>query len=170
MGASGAAANARAFGNCTTAWCGLAGGEGCDAPQTRKRLNGFPEKASRKPQVIPASTAVGGIETVPKLAITIACENYDRVQAIRSGQVEISGCDVNFLQIPPEELFFRAYRHQEFDVAELSMSSYLLALSRGTAPYHAIPVFMSRLFRHSAIYIRTDSGIKGREEIGRAHV
>jgi 4,5-dihydroxyphthalate decarboxylase len=100
-----------------------------------------------------------------KLAITIACENYDRVQAIRSGQVEVSGCDVNFLQTPPEELFFRAYRHQEFDVAELSMSSYLLALSRGIAPYHAIPVFMSRLFRHSAIYIRTDRGIKRPEDL-----
>lgn len=100
-----------------------------------------------------------------KLAITIACENYDRVQAIRSGQVEVSGCDVNFLQTSPEELFFRAYRHGEFDVAELSMSSYLLSLSRGLTRYQAIPVFISRLFRHSAIYIRTDRGIKRPEDL-----
>lgn len=94
-----------------------------------------------------------------KLAITIACENYDRVQPIRRGEVEISGCEINFLDMGPEELFFRAYRHREFDVAELSMSSYLLGTSRGTAPYVAVPVFLSRLFRHSAIYIRTDRGI-----------
>jgi 4,5-dihydroxyphthalate decarboxylase len=105
------------------------------------------------------------MENMAKLAITIACENYDRVQAIRSGHVEVSGCDVNFLQTPPEELFFRAYRHEEFDLAELSMSSYLLGLSRGTTPYYAIPVFMSRLFRHSAIYIRTDRGIKRPEDL-----
>lgn len=100
-----------------------------------------------------------------KLAITIACENYDRVQPIRTGQVEIPGCDVNFLGMGPEELFFRAYRHCEFDIAELSMSSYLLATSRGTAPYVAVPVFLSRLFRHSAIYIRTDRAIERPEDL-----
>ena len=94
-----------------------------------------------------------------KLSVTVACEQYDRVQAIRDGHVDIAGCDVNFLELPPEELFFRAYRHREFDIAEISMSSYLLGLSRGDTPYLAIPVFLSRLFRHSAIYIRTDRGI-----------
>ena len=94
-----------------------------------------------------------------KLSLTVACEQYDRVQAIRDGHVEITGCTVNFLELPPEELFFRAYRHREFDISEISMSSYLLGLSRGDSPYFAIPVFLSRLFRHSAIYIRTDRGI-----------
>jgi hypothetical protein len=69
-----------------------------------------------------------------KLAITIACEKYDRVQAIRSGRVEMSGCDVNFLELGPEELFFRAYRHQEFDVAELSMRLVLARLIAGQYP------------------------------------
>lgn len=100
-----------------------------------------------------------------KLSLTVACEQYDRVQAIRDGHVEIQGCEVNFLELPPEELFFRAYRHREFDISEISMSSYLLGLSRGDAPYLAIPVFLSRLFRHSAIYIRTDRGITRPEDL-----
>lgn len=95
-----------------------------------------------------------------KLPITIACEHYDRVQAIRDGRVEVAGCDVNFLELGPEELFFRALRNQEFDVCELSMSSYLVGVAKGNAPYVAIPVFLSRVFRHSAIYIRTDRGIE----------
>ena len=94
-----------------------------------------------------------------RLAITIACEHYDRVQAIRDGRVEVAGCDVNFMELGPEELFFRALRNQEFDVCELSMSSYLVGVANGNAPYVAIPVFLSRVFRHSAIYIRTDRGI-----------
>ena len=100
-----------------------------------------------------------------KLSVTVACEHYDRVQAIRDGHVEISGCTVNFLELPPEELFFRAYRHREFDISEISMSSYLLGLSRGDSPYFAMPVFLSRLFRHSAIYVRTDRGIKGPRDL-----
>ena len=100
-----------------------------------------------------------------KLSVTVACEHYDRVQAIRDGHVEISGCTVNFLELPPEELFFRAYRHREFDISEISMSSYLLGLSRGDSPYFAMPVFLSRLFRHSAIYVRTDRCIKGPQDL-----
>jgi 4,5-dihydroxyphthalate decarboxylase len=102
---------------------------------------------------------------MPKLRVTVACERYDRVQAIRDGDVQIEGCEVNFLELPPEELFFRAYRHREFDISEISMSSYLLGLSRGDSPYFAIPVFLSRLFRHSAIYIRTDRGIERPEDL-----
>ncbi|MHC0054684.1 ABC transporter substrate-binding protein [Actibacterium sp. D379-3] len=102
---------------------------------------------------------------MPKLSLTIACENYDRVQPIRRGEVDIQGCEVNFLELGPEELFFRALRHGEFDVAELSLSSYLLGVSRGKNPYIAVPVFLSRLFRHSAIYIRNDRGITRPEDL-----
>jgi 4,5-dihydroxyphthalate decarboxylase len=96
-----------------------------------------------------------------KLAITVASGKYDRTEAIRDGRIGIEGCDVNYMTLGPEELFFRAYRNQEFDVCELSMSSYIMSLSRGVrTPYVAIPVFVSRTFRHSAIYIREDRGIK----------
>jgi 4,5-dihydroxyphthalate decarboxylase len=101
-----------------------------------------------------------------KLPITLACGDYDRVHAIRDGRVSIEGCDVNFLTLDPEELFFRAYRNQEFDVCELSLSSYMLSLSRNTeTPYVAIPVFISRTFRHSAIYIRNDRGIVSPQDL-----
>ncbi|MFW7341570.1 ABC transporter substrate-binding protein [Pollutimonas sp. H1-120] len=101
-----------------------------------------------------------------KLSITLACGDYDRVQAIRDGRVLIEGCDLNFMTMGPEELFFRAYRNEEFDVCELSLSSYILNLSRGVEmPYVAIPVFISRTFRHSAIYIRTDCGIDSPEDL-----
>jgi 4,5-dihydroxyphthalate decarboxylase len=102
---------------------------------------------------------------VAKLPITIACGDYDRVRAIKDGLVRVEGCEVTFLPLEPEELFFRAFRHEEFDVAEMSMGSYISAVARKDAAYIAIPVFPSRMFRHSSIYIRTDRGIASPKDL-----
>jgi 4,5-dihydroxyphthalate decarboxylase len=94
------------------------------------------------------------------LELSLSVCNYDRTAAIFDGRAPIEGCDVNAVALEPEESFHRAFRFHEFDVTEISMSSYLMTLSRGEAHYVAIPAFVSRLFRHSSIYIRTDRGIK----------
>ena len=96
-----------------------------------------------------------------RLPITIATWDYDRVRAITDGRVQIEGCDVNYITMPVEECFERAFFHGEFEVAEIGFSPFLIALSRGPTPYVAVPVFLSRMFRHSAVYIRTDRGIAG---------
>ena len=95
-----------------------------------------------------------------QIPITLACGDYDRVRGIRDGRIAIEGCAVTFLPMEPEEIFFRAFRYQEFDVCELSMSSHLRATDSGQSGYVGIPAFVSRLFRHSGIYIRTDRGIR----------
>lgn len=100
-----------------------------------------------------------------KLPITIASWNYDRVQPVIDGRVHVEGCEVNYLALRPEETFHRAYINREFDVSEIGLSPYIISVSRGEADYVAVPVFLSRLFRHSAIYIRTDRGIKGPEDL-----
>jgi 4,5-dihydroxyphthalate decarboxylase len=61
--------------------------------------------------------------------------------------------------MPVEETFFRMLRHQEFDVAEMSLSSYVMSLFRPDPPFIAIPVFPSRAFRHSSIFVNAASGI-----------
>jgi 4,5-dihydroxyphthalate decarboxylase len=94
------------------------------------------------------------------LPVTIGCGNSDRARAIRDGRVAIEGCAINFIALEPEEVFFRAFRYEEFDITELSFSSYVLSMSKGECPYIAIPAFISRAFRHGGIYIRTDRGIK----------
>src|SRR5262245_13865104 len=96
-----------------------------------------------------------------RIPLTVATWDYDRVRALTDGRVRIEGCDVNYLTMPVEECFERAYFHGEFDIAEIGFSPYLIALSQGITPYVAIPVFLSRMFRHSAVYIRTDRGIEG---------
>ena len=95
-----------------------------------------------------------------EVPITIACGNYDRTRAIIDGRVKVEGCAVNYLPLYPEEIFHRAFKFQEFDVSELSFSSYLRTID--TSPYIGIPAFVSRIFRHSGIYIRTDAASKRR--------
>ncbi len=95
-----------------------------------------------------------------KLRLTLACWAYDRVAALASGEVEAAGIDLVFLAQPVEETFFRMLRHREFDVAELSLSSYAVALERGDPAFIAIPVFPSRFFRHSCIFVSARSGIR----------
>jgi len=101
-----------------------------------------------------------GEERMVEVPITIACGNYDRTAAIRDGRVKVDGCAVTYLPLYPEEIFHRAFKFQEFDVSELSFSSYLRTVAAGTSPYIGIPAFVSRIFRHSGIYIRTDAGIR----------
>ena len=93
------------------------------------------------------------------LDLTLGCWDYDRVTALIDGRVRPEGINLRFLNMIVEETFFRMLRHQEFDVSEMSMSSYLVSLTKLERPFVAIPVFPSRFFRHSCIYVNADAGI-----------
>ncbi|MBS98252.1 MAG: 4,5-dihydroxyphthalate decarboxylase [Oceanospirillaceae bacterium] len=94
-----------------------------------------------------------------KLKLSLAMGDYDRTRPIHDGRIQIDGVDpISFLQ-SPEEMFFNAFRHQTCDISEISLSSYCVSLTRDNPPYVAIPVFLSRAFRHSSVYIRNDRGI-----------
>lgn len=94
-----------------------------------------------------------------KLNLSIAVGNYDRIRPLVDGEVQIDGVDPIFMLQDPEEIFFRAFRHADYDICELSLSSYSVKTAAGTSPYIAVPVFPSRAFRHTSIYIRNDRGI-----------
>lgn len=90
------------------------------------------------------------------LQLGIAVGDYDRMRPLVDGAVAIDGVDPQFMLLDPEEIFFRAFRHADFDVCELSLSSTSVKIAAGDCPYIGIPVFPSRAFRHSSIYVRTD--------------
>ena len=100
-----------------------------------------------------------------RLQLSIAIGDYDRVRPIEDGRVPIDGCEPLIMHLEPEEVFFRAFRQEAFDVCELSISTFALRTARGDNPYVGVPVFPSRAFRHTAIYIRTDRGIKGPKDL-----
>jgi 4,5-dihydroxyphthalate decarboxylase len=91
--------------------------------------------------------------------INFGCWDYDRMVPLIDGRVRPDGIDLNFLNLPVEETFFRMLRYQEFDAAEMSLSSYVVSRFRPEQPFVAIPVFPSRFFRHCSIYVNSDAGI-----------
>jgi 4,5-dihydroxyphthalate decarboxylase len=92
--------------------------------------------------------------------LSLAVCDYDRTRAIFDGRAKVEGCNITAVALEPEESFHRAFKFNEFDISEISMSSYMMTAARGEAHYVALPAFVSRLFRHSGIYIRTDRSIK----------
>lgn len=94
-----------------------------------------------------------------KLNLTLALGDYDRTQALKSGAVKPEGVELNILTLGPEEIFYRMGRFREFDACEFSLSTYTIRRGRGE-PLIAIPVFPSRMFRHSSIFIRDGAGIR----------
>jgi 4,5-dihydroxyphthalate decarboxylase len=100
-----------------------------------------------------------------KLRLSVAMGDYDRTRPIADGRVAIDGVAPNCMFLSPEEMFFRAFRHQAFDISELSLSSYAISVARGDPHYVAVPVFLSRAFRHTSAYVRTDKGIARPEDL-----
>jgi 4,5-dihydroxyphthalate decarboxylase len=99
------------------------------------------------------------------LRLSLAIGDYDRIRPIADGTVRIDGVDPIMSILDPEEIFFRAFKYADFDICELSLSSYTVKTAKGDSPYIAVPVFPSRAFRHTSVYIRTDRGITKPEDL-----
>jgi 4,5-dihydroxyphthalate decarboxylase len=91
-----------------------------------------------------------------KLRLSVALGDYDRTRALSDGSVQIDGVEPVVMNLSPEEIFFRAFRFAEFDISELSLSSFTVKTAAGDCPYVGVPAFLSRAFRHTSIYVRTD--------------
>lgn len=100
-----------------------------------------------------------------RLALSFACGDYDRTRALHEGTLQPDGIELHSLRLPVEETFFRMMRHREFDVAEMSLSSYAVSLQADEPPFVALPVFTSRMFRHGGIYCHAGAGVDGPEDL-----
>jgi len=100
------------------------------------------------------------------LRLTLATSEYDHTRDLVTGVVPIEGVDPVWLQLQVEEVFHRFVRHREWDVSELSFAKYCALTSQGDRSLIAIPVFTSRVFRHSAMFVRADSGITTPSQLG----
>ena len=98
--------------------------------------------------------------------ITIGMRDYDHCRALASGRVKVDGVDLKFVNIsPPSQIFLRMLQDEEFDASEMSLSNYMIALGKGDRRFIAIPVFPSRVFRHSYVWINTRAGIQKPQDL-----
>ena len=100
-----------------------------------------------------------------KLFLTVACGDYDRTKTLQDGSVQPEGIRLNYLPLQAEEIFWRMGSHREFDASEMSLSNQITMVSRGNPPFVAIPIFPSRFFRHSCVFINVDSGIQKPQDL-----
>lgn len=100
-----------------------------------------------------------------KLRLTLACWDYDRTRPLIDGRVQPEGVDLDIKVLRPREAFARMLDNKEFEVSELSLGSYVTLKGRGTCPFVAVPVALSKIFRHSCIYVRTDARIRTPQDL-----
>lgn len=99
------------------------------------------------------------------IRLSMATSSYDHVRDIVCGRVRPEGIELTTMELPVEEIFFRMFSFAEWDLSEFSMAKYVAMIGAGTAPFHAIPVFPSRVFRQSAFYVRADGPVRGPEDL-----
>ena len=102
---------------------------------------------------------------MPDLRLSMASGSYDHVRDLLSGCVRADGIELIAMELPIEEIFFRTFSFREWDISEFSMAKYASLVGSGNAPFTAIPVFPSRVFRQSAIYVAAASGIRAPEDL-----
>ncbi|MGH6664899.1 MAG: ABC transporter substrate-binding protein, partial [Pseudolabrys sp.] len=120
------------------------------------------------------ASKVGGAEREPemivsggtaRLHLTLATTDYDHVRDLMNGVVTAEGIVLTGFVLPVEEIFFRFIKNREWDVSELSFGKFIGYASQADSPFVGIPVFPSRVFRHSAFYVRADRGIKSPKDL-----
>ena len=99
------------------------------------------------------------------LPLTLACWDYDRTRPLIDGLVKPKGIDLKVEVLRPRQMFPRMLENQEFHASELSLASYASLIGRGECPFVAIPVALSKFFRHSCIYVRKGSGIRTPQDL-----
>ena len=98
--------------------------------------------------------------------ITIGMRDYDHTRALADGRVNIAGFDLKFVNLtPPSQIFLRMLHDEEFDASEMSLSNFMVAIGKGDQRFVALPVFPSRVFRHSCLWINTKAGIAKPEDL-----
>lgn len=100
-----------------------------------------------------------------RLRLSLAISEYDHVRDLVSGALRAEGIELTPLALDVEEIFWRFSRFQEWDVSEMSLGAYVSARSHGDESMVAIPVFPSRVFRHSAFYVATGSDMERLEQL-----
>jgi 4,5-dihydroxyphthalate decarboxylase len=99
------------------------------------------------------------------LKLKFACGEYDRTIPFRTGDVKPRDIELEYTPQAPELTFLQQLRDKRYDVSEMSMSAYTQMRVKGNDDFIALPVFPSRVFRHSALYVRTNSEIRHPQQL-----
>ena len=98
--------------------------------------------------------------------LTIGCRDYDHTRALADGRVKVDGIDLKFVNLsPPSQIFLRMLHDEAYDASEMSLSNYMIALGKEDRRFIAIPVFPSRVFRHSYVWVHAQADIQKPQDL-----
>src|SRR5207302_6272684 len=100
-----------------------------------------------------------------KIPLSLAIGEYDHVRDVLDGTVPVAGVELTVLRLPVEEMFHRFVVHGEFDVSEASFAKVVALIAQDDRRFVPLPVFPSRVFRHSSIYVRANGEITRPEDL-----
>ena len=100
-----------------------------------------------------------------KTVLQVGLARNDRMLPLLNGDVSLEGYILDFAQAEPNEIFWRALKEGDFDIAEMSLAAHAILTSRGESPFVGVPVFTSRMFRHGSIFVSRDSGILSPQQL-----
>jgi 4,5-dihydroxyphthalate decarboxylase len=121
-----------------------------------------PHRNRRRQRLVSRGVSVA----LTKVPVTFACGPYDRMEALSLGIVQPEGIELRYISVQsPPELFARMVKTRSFDVSEMSLAHYFAMRLRDKAPFIAIPVFPSRMFRHGYVFINKRSGIDSPQDL-----
>ena len=99
------------------------------------------------------------------LSLTLALGQYDHTRDVTDGTVPVEGISLRTLTLSIEEIFYRFTIHREWDVSEMSTGKYLALRGQDDNSIQALPVFISRAFRHSMFYVKTGGAIRRPQDL-----
>jgi 4,5-dihydroxyphthalate decarboxylase len=99
------------------------------------------------------------------LPLTLALGPYDHTRDVTDGAIPVEGVALRTLNLPIEEIFYRFTLHREWDISEMSMGKYIALRSQDDPGIQALPIFISRAFRHSMFYVKEGSAIQRPEDL-----
>lgn len=105
-----------------------------------------------------------------QITLSLACSHYDHVVDLFTGAVTVPGVALVGLPLSTQEIFFRTTRFQEFDISEMSLARYVAMRSAGNDSLVGLPVFPSRMFRHGAVFVKSDNGITEFSQLAGARI
>ncbi|AMN44370.1 PhnD/SsuA/transferrin family substrate-binding protein [Rhodoplanes sp. Z2-YC6860] len=99
------------------------------------------------------------------ITLKLACWEYDRTRPLLDGRVRPQDLELDITLMRPQQAFQAMLHGREFDIAEMSLANYTSLKARGDCPFVAIPVMLSKMFRHSCIYVHADAGIRSPSDL-----
>ena len=105
-------------------------------------------------------------EEAKVLTLKFASMYYPFFGKLLDGHYASDGIELTWNYVSPPDLIFRqVIESAPYDLAEMSLSTYTMLRDQGWDKYVGLPIFPSKRFRHSALFVKAESDVVSGEQL-----